>query len=157
MVEGYPGKDKDYSKWKAGASRAIARLKPIGEVVERRLGLDTDSGWEKAGAKLSTKFGSAFTRVVERRVRKFDIEIQNSVNLEALRGQPHIIVANHPTPRDNISQKSGISPDAPIVAYVVREATGETVHFFGHYGEEAAPFIKEWPEKWVAKALEKNT
>ncbi len=145
MVRGEGPSGKDHSQWK---TRAISRLKPVGEALERRLGLEDDKKWEAAGAKLSTKFGPAFTAIVEHRSRKFDIDVCDGENLEVLRERPHIIVANHPTPYDKLSQTSGISPDSAAVAYAVREATGENIHFFGHYGEKAVPFIQKLPEKW---------
>ncbi len=151
MGERPPGRED--GKWKARAAKLSARLKPSVEAVVQRAGMiqakfNDDKNWEVTGERISRRFIPAFERGVERRVRRFDIQVQNEQNLEALQEQSHIVVANHPYPQDKISLISGISPDSAVLFYVIRKATGENVHFLSHYGEEPAPFIKNFPDKW---------
>ena len=104
--------------------------------------------WEAKGEKISARLKPSFERLVERRVRRFSINVRNEQNLNVLRGQPCVVVANHTYPQDKMSLTTGISPDSAILSYVIRRATGKEPHFLANYGEKAAPFIKEWPEVW---------
>jgi 1-acyl-sn-glycerol-3-phosphate acyltransferase len=64
--------------------------------------------------------GKNVRKLCENRIDSFNIQVEGLVYLEELCGRPHLIVANHLTPKERLAKKFNITPDAFAISHLVR-------------------------------------
>lgn len=77
--------------------------------------------FEKFGEFLGKTVGKISKEILLRKIENFNTEIGGVENLESLKDQAYLIVANHVKPQETNAQDSGISPDAFIISNLVKE------------------------------------
>ena len=82
---------------------------------------------EKFGQFLGKTIGQKGVEYLKNKVENFDIKISGANNLEELREEVYLLVANHLKPEEKLSENSGISPDAFVISKVVEQITGQKI------------------------------
>ena len=82
---------------------------------------------EKFGQFLGETIGKKGVEYLNNKVDNFDIKVSGSENLEKVKGESYLLVANHLRPEEKISENSGISPDAFVLSKLVEQITGQKI------------------------------
>lgn len=84
-------------------------------------------GIENFGQFLGKTIGQKGFEYLKNRVENFDIETKGSKNIEGLKDEVYLLVANHLKPEEKMSQNSGISPDAFVLSKLIHEINGQEI------------------------------
>ncbi|MBI2074579.1 MAG: 1-acyl-sn-glycerol-3-phosphate acyltransferase [Candidatus Levybacteria bacterium] len=86
---------------------------------------------ERIGRVIKPHF---YTRV-ENSINAYNLYVYNIENLELLKGNPCVFVANHIKPEGdkNVYRSSGLSPDSFLLRRVILNTLGQDVHFVAQY------------------------
>lgn len=82
---------------------------------------------EKFGQFLGKTIGKKGVEYLNNRVDNFDIKVSGSENLERVKEEAYLLVANHLKPEENVAENSGISPDAFVLSKLVKQITGQKI------------------------------
>lgn len=80
---------------------------------------------EKFGQFLGKTIGQKGVEYLKNKVENFDIKVDGANNLEKLKEEVYLLVANHLKPEEKMSENSGISPDAFVLSKAVEQITGQ--------------------------------
>lgn len=82
---------------------------------------------EKFGQFLGKTIGQKGVEYLKNKVDNFDIKISGAHNLERLKNEVYLLVANHLKPEESVAENSGISPDAFVLSVAVEKITGQKI------------------------------
>lgn len=82
---------------------------------------------EKFGQYLGKTIGQRGIEYLKNKVENFDIKINGANNLEELKEEVYLLVANHLKPEEKMAENSGISPDAFVISKTVEQITGQKI------------------------------
>ena len=85
--------------------------------------------FEKFGRIVGQTIGKKGFEHLKRKIENFDIEANGLENLEEVKEEAYLLVANHIIPNANnkAALKTGISPDAFVLSKLVEENTGRKI------------------------------
>jgi 1-acyl-sn-glycerol-3-phosphate acyltransferase len=82
---------------------------------------------EKFGQFLGKTIGQKGVEYLKNKIENFDIKINGANNLEELKKESYLLVANHLKPEEKMAENSGISPDAFVLSKAVEQITGQKI------------------------------
>lgn len=82
---------------------------------------------EKFGQFLGKTIGQKGIEYLNNKVDNFDIKVSGANNLEELKNEIYLLVANHLKPEEKMSENSGVSPDAFVLSKLVEQITGQKI------------------------------
>jgi|GEM_PF-1440411 len=82
---------------------------------------------EKFGQFLGKTVGRKGLEYLKNKIDNFDIKVSGSDNLEKIKEEAYLLVANHLKPEEKAAENSGISPDAFVLSKVVEQITGQKI------------------------------
>ncbi|MFA6369667.1 MAG: lysophospholipid acyltransferase family protein [Patescibacteria group bacterium] len=82
---------------------------------------------EKFGQFLGKTIGKKGVEYLKNKIDNFDIKISGANNLEELKEEVYLLVANHLKPGEKMSENSGVSPDAFVISKAVEQITGQKI------------------------------
>jgi len=82
---------------------------------------------EKFGQFLGKTIGKKGIEYLNNKVDNFDIKVSGAKNLEQIKEEVYLLVANHLKPEEKMSENSGISPDAFVLSKLVEQITGQKI------------------------------
>ena len=82
---------------------------------------------EKFGQFLGKTIGQKGVEYLKNKVENFNIKISGADNLEKLKEEVYLLVANHLKPKEKAAENSGISPDAFVISKIVEQITGQKI------------------------------
>ncbi len=82
---------------------------------------------EKFGQFLGKIIGKKGVEYLNNKVDNFDIKVSGEKNLEQIKGEAYLLVANHFKPEEKMSENNGISPDAFVLSKLVERITGQKI------------------------------
>ncbi len=82
---------------------------------------------EKFGQFLGKTIGKKGVEYLNNKVDNFDIKVSGSENLEKIKEETCLLVANHLKPKEKAAENSGISPDAFVLSKLVEQIIGKKI------------------------------
>ena len=83
--------------------------------------------FEKFGQFVGKTIAKKGLEYLKSKVENFDIEANGLENLEKVKDEPYLLVANHIIPIDKAALNTGVSPDAFVLSKLVEDNTGRNI------------------------------
>ena len=105
---------------------------------------------EKFGQFLGKTIGKKGVEYLNNKVDNFDIKVSGASNLEDLKNEVYLLVANHLRPEEKMSENSGVSPDAFVLAKLIERITGQKIKIAQKSDDG------RWADNAVWRSFQKN-
>lgn len=84
-------------------------------------------GFEQFGQFVGKTIAKKGLEYLKSKVENFDIEVDGLENLEKVKDEPYLLVANHIIPTNKAALNTGVSPDAFVLSKLVEDNTGREI------------------------------